>query len=96
MFTFWMRSIAAGRLLLMLTTDAALLRQIGLNVKAERARRNLTQEGLARIAGLGPAQVARMERGEMDTGITKYLHVARALGIDPAALFHGMNNESVH
>ena len=74
------------------TTDAALLRQIGLNVKAERARRNLTQEGLARIAGLGPALIARMERGEMDTGITKYLHVARALEIEPSALFHGMNN----
>ena len=75
------------------TTDEALLRQIGLNVKAERARRNLTQEGLARVAGLGPAQIARMERGEMDTGITKYLHVARALDIDPAVLFHGIRNE---
>lgn len=73
------------------TTDLDLLRQIGLNLKAERARRNLTQEALARLADLGSAQIARMERGEMDTGITKYVRVARALGIDPAELFHGMN-----
>lgn len=72
------------------TSEVALLQQIGLNLKAERARRNLTQEALARLAGLGSAQVARMERGEMDTGITKYLRVAKALEIDPAELFHGM------
>lgn len=70
--------------------DVDLLRQIGLNLKAERARRNLTQEGLARLADLGSAQIARMERGEMDTGITKYLRVSKALKIDPAELFHGM------
>lgn len=90
MFTIWLDSVMGDRLLVMNQTDAALLQQLGLNLKAERARRNLTQERLVRLADLGPAQIVRMERGEMDTGITKYLRAARALEIDPAVLFQGM------
>ena len=60
--------------------------QIGLNMKAERARRNLSQEGLASLTGLGSALIARMERGEMDTGITKYLRVSKALQVDFVSL----------
>lgn len=69
------------------STDSRLLLQVGLNLRAERARRNLTQETVARLSGLGPTQVARMERGETDSGISKYLRVARAIGIEPAELF---------
>lgn len=66
------------------------LRLIGRNIKAERARRDLTQEALAHRAGVGVAQVARMERGESDTGISKYVLVARALTISPALLLQGV------
>lgn len=66
------------------------LRQVGRNIKAERARREWTQKGLAHAAGLGVAQVARMERGELDTGITKYIRVARALKVAPALLLLGI------
>lgn len=62
------------------------LRQVGRNIRAERARREWTQEGLAHASGLGVAQIARMERGELDTGITKYIRVARALQVSPALL----------
>lgn len=66
---------------------SALLIQIGRNIRAERVRRDLTQETVARLAGLAPTQVARIERGETDSGITKYVRVARAIGIAPADLF---------
>ncbi len=66
------------------------LRQVGRNLKAERARREWTQEALAHEAGIGVAQVARMERGELDSGITKYIRVARALGVSPASLLLGI------
>lgn len=62
------------------------LRRIGLNIKAERARRDLTQEALANRSGVAVAQVARMERGESDTGIVKYVMVARAMNLPPATL----------
>jgi len=70
------------------TTD--LLETIGSNLRAERVRRHLTQEAVARRSGLGVTQVARMERGETDSGISKYLRVAAAIGIEPTELLHGI------
>ena len=67
------------------------LRQVGRNLKAERARRELTQEALAHLAGIGVAQLARMERGESDSGLTKYVKTAQALGIDPGVLLQGVS-----
>ncbi|KRC46315.1 MULTISPECIES: helix-turn-helix domain-containing protein [unclassified Nocardioides] len=70
--------------------EAATLVQIGRNIRAERSRRDLTQEGVARRAGLATTQIARMERGETDSGISKYLRVAVAIGMSPADLFFGV------
>lgn len=66
------------------TTDV--LKQIGRNIKAERARREWTQETLAFESGVAVAQVARMERGETDTGIAKYVLLARAMNVSPSLL----------
>lgn len=71
------------------TTDV--LKQIGRNIKAERARRDLTQEALAHASGVAVAQVARMERGESDTGISKYVRLARALNVAPALLLQDVD-----
>lgn len=68
------------------TDPTDVLRQIGRNIKAERARREMTQEALAHASGVAVAQVARMERGESDTGISKYVMLARALDVTPALL----------
>jgi len=71
----------------MANTDTIdVLKQIGRNIKAERARRELTQEALAHQSGVAVAQVARMERGESDTGISKYVLLARAMKVAPALL----------
>jgi len=67
------------------------LRLVGRNIRAERARRDLTQEGLAHAAGIGVAQLARMERGETDSGLSKYVVVARTLGVDLALLLQGVS-----
>lgn len=71
-------------------STADLLELIGSNLRAERVRRHLTQEAVARRSGLGVTQVARMERGETDSGISKYLRVAAAIGIEPTELLHGI------
>ena len=68
------------------TDPTDVLKQIGRNIKAERARRELTQQALANQSGVAVAQVARMERGESDTGISKYVLLARAMKVTPALL----------
>jgi transcriptional regulator with XRE-family HTH domain len=65
--------------------------QIGRNIRAERARAGLRQEEVAHLAQMGTAQLARMERGEVDSGITKYVRVARALGVPVTTLLQGVN-----
>ncbi|HVX54705.1 helix-turn-helix transcriptional regulator [Nocardioides sp.] len=74
----------------MAATTTDLLERIGSNLRAERVRRHLTQEAVARRSGMGVTQVARMERGETDSGISKYLRVAAAIGIEPTELLHGI------
>jgi len=74
-------------------TDAttALLVQIGRNIKAERARSGKRQDEVAHDAQMAVAQFARLERGEVDSGVSKYVRVARALGVPVTTLFQGID-----
>lgn len=73
------------------TEDTAeLLKRIGRNIKAERARSGKRQDEVAHAAQLAVAQVARMERGEVDSGISRYVRVARALGVPVTDLLRGV------
>lgn len=64
---------------------------IGDNLRAERNRRGLSQEELARLSGLGTTQIARMERGESDTGVSKYIQVAWAMEVSPSTLMYSLD-----
>lgn len=64
--------------------------RIGRNLAAERARADLTQDEVASRIGMQMQQYSRMERGQHDTGITKYVHAARAIGVSPDRLFDGL------
>lgn len=70
--------------------DSDLLIAIGRNLAAGRARADLTQEQVAQEIGMLGQQYQRMERGRHDTGVTKYVHAARAIGMPLAELFHGL------
>jgi transcriptional regulator with XRE-family HTH domain len=70
---------------------ARILVIVGDNIRAERSRRGLSQEQLARMTGLGTTQIARMERGESDSGISRHVRVAWALGIAPGVLFQDLD-----
>lgn len=72
---------------------AEVLRRVGLTIKAERARRDWTQEKLAHDSGLSVSQIARMERGHRDAGVTRIVRVAWALNVDPAVLLHGLGRD---
>lgn len=72
--------------------DQHLLTAIGRNLAAGRVRADLTQEQVARTIGMLGQQYQRMERGRHDTGITKFVHAARAIGMPLSELFHGLDD----
>ena len=56
------------------------------NLRAERARRGLTQEDLAGLTGLHPTYISRVEKGGYNLGIDSIERFSMALGIDPQEL----------
>jgi transcriptional regulator with XRE-family HTH domain len=60
---------------------AADLRRLGENVASWRKIQRLTQEQLARRAGVSRPVITRMERGDEGVGIGALLRVAGVLGI---------------
>lgn len=60
---------------------------LGVRVKAERQRRKLTQERLARTVGVSRPSIANLERGAAGgVGVVRLLALARALVTDPVSL----------
>jgi transcriptional regulator with XRE-family HTH domain len=70
-----------------LTTDDAILRELGQRLERQRVERNLSQEQMADEAGVGRATLQRLERGEsvQMTSMVKVLRTLRLLdGLDAA------------
>jgi len=63
------------------------IRDFGMNLKALREERNLSQTKLEAIAGLSKNQVWRIENGEVNTTISNLKLLAKALDVDVAKLF---------
>lgn len=53
------------------------------NLRAERARSDLSQEELAARSGVSAASLIKYESGEMTPGIDKIVSMAGALGCTP-------------
>ncbi len=60
----------------------------------ERARRDWSQEDLAREAGISPATVAKVEKGRGSTRARTLYKIATAFGIDAAELYDLAREES--
>jgi transcriptional regulator with XRE-family HTH domain len=60
---------------------------VGRNIRAQRKRRELTQEELAHRAGMHPVEVGRAERGVRDLRISSVVKLARGLDVPPMELF---------
>lgn len=70
-----------------LTTDQAILRELGQRLERQRVERNLSQAQMADEAGVGRATLQRLERGEsvQMTSMVKVLRTLRLLdGLDAA------------
>jgi transcriptional regulator with XRE-family HTH domain len=59
---------------------------LGARLKLLRQHRDLTQEGLAKLSGLAPDTVRRMEKGDFSPSFDTLVKVACGLGVPPAAL----------
>ncbi len=59
-----------------------ILEELGQRVARHRLNRNLTQEELARQAGIGSATLKRIEHGSASTQLSNFISVLRVLGLD--------------
>ena len=66
--------------------DVTPQKQLGLNVRAARARLGVSQVRLAAAAGMHRTEVSLLERGARDPRLSTIVRLARALGVAPAAL----------
>ena len=64
-----------------LNSEKTFLKQIGNNIKQQRKKADISQEGLALKCELDRAYVGRVERGENNISILSLKKIADALGI---------------
>ena len=58
--------------------------KIGRRVRAERTKRFMTQEQLARASGISQKALSKIETNEVEPRFSTILKLAKALGIDPS------------
>ena len=62
-------------------------KKVGMNIRIERIRRSISQEGLADMSGLARSTMGIVERGEQSPSLQTVAKVANALKIDIYKLF---------
>ena len=60
--------------------------KIGRSVKQQRVKAFMTQEQLAKVAGISLRQLVRIERNEVEPRFSTILKLGKALGVDPSEL----------
>lgn len=58
------------------------LKNLGLNIKSERIRKNLSQEELAEKCDVSRNSISLIETGKINATILKIVDIAKALNID--------------
>ena len=58
------------------------LKNLGINIKGERFRRNISQEKLAELTNISRNSVSLIETGKINPTILKVVDIANALGVD--------------
>ena len=68
------------------------LQRFGSRVRAEREKREISQEELADRAGIHRTYLGGVERGERNIGLLNILRIARALDIPASELFSSITD----
>jgi transcriptional regulator with XRE-family HTH domain len=63
--------------------------KIGDTVKRERLKQALRQDELARLAGITPTTLSRIERNESEPHVSTIRKLSAVLGVSPAVLIEG-------
>lgn len=58
------------------------LKNLGINIKGERLRRNISQEKLAELTNISRNSVSLIETGKINPTILKVIDIAEVLGVD--------------
>lgn len=58
------------------------LKNLGINIKSERLRKNLSQERLAGLTNISRNSVSLIETGKINPTILKVIDIARVLDVD--------------
>lgn len=66
------------------------LKIIGLNIKAERIKKELSQDQLAELINTSRNTISMIERGKQNISVLKFIAIAKALKIDINHLIEGM------
>ena len=66
------------------------LKLIGINIKAERLKKNLSQEQLAEMTNISIPTISLIETGKQNTSILNILEIASALDVDVNTLVEGI------
>ena len=66
--------------------DKERLKNLGINIKSERLRKNISQEKLAELTNISRNSVSLIETGKINTTILKVIDIAAALGVDVSVL----------
>ncbi len=71
-------------------SDKQRLKNIGINIKSERLRRNISQERLAELTNISRNSVSLIETGKINPTILKVLDIAKVLDTDINSLTKGI------
>ena len=58
------------------------LKNLGINIKGERLRRNISKEKLAELTNISRNSVSLIETGKINPTILKVIDIAEVLGVD--------------
>ena len=62
------------------------LRNLGINIKSERLRRNISQEKLAELTNISRNSISLIETGKINPTILKVIDIANVLNVDLSVL----------
>ena len=62
--------------------DTKRLKNLGVNIRNERLRKNISQERLAELTNISRNSVSLIETGKINPTVLKVVDIARVLGTD--------------